>query len=173
MGLVGKVINNNFMTMKTIINNYLLLIIILVLFSCSKSDDESNKVLANAEGVWLNFDPMNYSSNGGVEGILTYYWIDNSYIKWMSGDKMEDLNKYATYPIRLQYYPLTSSNVYKIFSKKTGFDISYIKELESKGKLEDFCPEIIYINNNFSKFKYISIDQVGILLFNRTSGTNY
>lgn len=168
MGLVSlDIITNQYLTMKKIKFSYLLLFAVLVLSSCSKSDDVDNKVPANAVGVWLGFDGEK------TVGVQTYFWINDSYVNWLSGESTENLNEYATYPIAVPYYPLTMDKAYQMVCEINHLDMSYIDKMERKNEYYPGYDEIEFCKKNLSQYKYIAREQSNIYLFNKTSNANY
>ena len=147
--------------MKTIRLFGLIMLTALVFSGCSKSDDDnSEKMRANAQGIYLNG-----SENKEIDVFL---WINNDVILAWSDQKYYDLNDYID---PYAYHPLTKETLYQIVCELYGITMEDIAQYKSYYK-EDL-PEIRMGERNLSKYKYIVLSFRSIILFNRTSSVNY
>ena len=135
----------------------------LVFSGCSKSDDDnSEKMRANAQGIYLNG-----SENKEIDVFL---WINNDVMLFESNQE-EYLNLNALNIVPIAYHPLTKETLYQIVCELYGITMEDIAQYKSYYK-EDL-PEIRMGERNLSKYKYIVFDDLDIILFNRTSSVNY
>ena len=135
----------------------------LVFSGCSKSDDDnSEKIRANAKGIYLNG-----SENKEIDVFL---WINNDVVLTGS-DREEYLNLNDYYIDPYAYHPLTKETLYQIVCELYGITMEDIAQYKSYYK-EDL-PEIRMGERNLSKYKYIVLSFRSIILFNRTSSVNY
>ena len=135
----------------------------LVFSGCSKSDDDnSEKIRANAKGIYLNG-----SENKEIDVFL---WINNDVVLFSSNQE-EYLNLNALNIVPLAYHPLTKETLYQIVCELYGITMEDIAQYKSYYK-EDL-PEIRMGERNLSKYKYIVLSFRSIILFNRTSSVNY
>lgn len=131
----------------------------LVFSGCSKSDDDnSEKIRANAKGIYLNG-----SENKEIDVFL---WINNDVVLTGS-DREEYLNLNDYYIDPYAYHPLTKETLYQIVCEIYDFPMEYLVQHK-----EDW-PEIRMGERNLSKYKYIVLSFRSIILFNRTSSVNY
>ena len=129
----------------------------LVFSGCSKSDDDnSEKMRANAQGIYLNG-----SENKEIDVFL---WINNDVMLTWSDQEYYNLNYYID---PYAYHPLTKETLYQIVCERYDFPMEYLVQHK-----EDW-PEIRMGERNLSKYKYIVLDYNMIILFNRTSSVNY
>ena len=143
--------------MKTIRLFGLIMLTALVFSGCSKSDDDnSEKMRANAQGIYLNG-----SENKEIDVFL---WINNDVMLTWSDQEYYNLNYYID---PYAYHPLTKETLYQIVCERYDFPMEYLVQHK-----EDW-PEIRMGERNLSKYKYIVLDYNMIILFNRTSSVNY
>ena len=131
----------------------------LVFSGCSKSDDDnSEKMRANAQGIYLNG-----SENKEIDVFL---WINNDVMLFESNQE-EYLNLNALNIVPIAYHPLTKATLYQILSEMWAIPLAYLAQHKEDWHM------IGLAERNLSKYKYIVNCKPYIILFNRKSSVNY
>lgn len=138
-----------------------------VLTSCKDDKDEDfdpnlEEITANAKGISLWYWP-----DQGLETETVYLWINRDVIKAGSEDSEEYKYKVEANYMNVAYYPLTLEKAKELILDNCGMkDVTFVDDSPKTKAL------YTYVENNKSKYQYVAYDY-GLILFNRTSETNY
>lgn len=135
--------------------------------SCGDDKDEPQQLSpANAKGIAI----WDYDASGVEKDDITLWINDYSiYTLNYNGEAEADLSYETNQGIA--YYPISMDILYEMLSE------DYSTEINANTDLSNFVPNpkglINYVKSNKSKYKYIAKRYGDIILFNRTSNTNY